>query len=544
MPIDTSMFNVRPLEPHSPLETYGRALQLKSLIQRQQAGDLELQEKQLALDEQKKWDQAFIDARGDLDQLPVRAAQLGVRPQTVVSFQQMLAQHRKAMTEADSSDLKLEAEKHDIARGQIHAVLDLPEEARAQSWPAMRAQGIQRGLFHESELPEQYPGQAMAQSLMNSFARESARAKEINDQKNAAANQQRAQAATDQANLAQQRFDAQLPGIQAETEGKQLTLAAQTVQPIANQDQYDQWRATLPEQIRSKVPVMFSQAAVEIVRRMGISPGQAEQLDKTKEPVPGRDVPFSPEVEAQKRRIATSRQSQGANAVPEIQPNTPQFRVAQDLAYGRMTFSQFRTIFAYSRNAGEKQAIYNKAAELNPNFNPASFEMGFQLARNPKVQQQLASLDNVVEGVPDLLRISDQATRSGVTALNKVIVPGGVAIGGKKYSNFRTAQIAFADELSGALGYGSATDMSREMGFNMTDPNLSPENFRSGLEQVVVPFVQRKRSTLLNQMGIYGQPGMNPAAGTGATPQQTGGGVPQVGQTFNGETVRKVTRVK
>lgn len=193
------------------------------------------------------------------------------------------------------------------------------------------------------------------------------------------------------------------------------------------------------------------------------------------------------------------------------QPNL--FKVAQDLAYGKLTMQQFRSLYAYSRDTKGKQSLYATAQSLNPNFNPAAFEMGQTLAKNPKVQQQLASLDNVIQAAPDLLKASQEASRSGIPLVNGIVLKAGINLGGKKYSNFKTAQIAFADELSGALGYGSATDMSREMGFNMTDPNLTPDQFNSSVQDIVIPFVQRKRDTLLHQMGVYGQPGMNPAAG-------------------------------
>jgi hypothetical protein len=182
------------------------------------------------------------------------------------------------------------------------------------------------------------------------------------------------------------------------------------------------------------------------------------------------------------------------------------------LAFGKLSFSEYRILIGYSRDINRKMGIYNAASEINPNFNPAAFEMGFTLAKNPKVQQQLASLDNVRVGIPDLLSFSDAAERTGATILNKAIIPGGIAVGGKTYTNFKTARTAFADELSGALGYGSATDMSREMGFSMTDENQSPENFRSNILNVIAPFVERKKQTLLDQMGPYGMPGMNPAA--------------------------------
>jgi hypothetical protein len=118
-----------------------------------------------------------------------------------------------------------------------------------------------------------------------------------------------------------------------------------------------------------------------------------------------------------------------------------------------------------------RMSFYDKAREINPNFSPAAFEMGYKFASSPKVKAQMASLRNVLSGVDDLLKVSDEASRTGVPLINQIVLPAGRALGGKRYSNFHTAQIAFADELSGALGYGSATDMSREMGFDMTDPN-------------------------------------------------------------------------
>jgi hypothetical protein len=198
--------------------------------------------------------------------------------------------------------------------------------------------------------------------------------------------------------------------------------------------------------------------------------------------------------------------NQGGQGVA-IQPGTAMDRVANDLASGKLTMSQFRTLYGYSRNVGQKLAIYDRARELNPNFNPSAFEMGYNFAKNPKVMQQMASLDNVEKGIPDLLKISDQADRTGVPLLNRWINKGGYNIAGKHYANLAIARTAFADELSGALGYGSATDMSREMGLNMTDPNLSPADFRDAITNVVQPFLQRKRASMLGPMGVYGQPG-------------------------------------
>jgi hypothetical protein len=207
-----------------------------------------------------------------------------------------------------------------------------------------------------------------------------------------------------------------------------------------------------------------------------------------------------------------AREQAAANKDEPIPPGSPKYTIADKLGSGQLTMADFRTIYSYSRNAKTRENIFALATKLHPDFNPAKYEMAFQLAKNPKVQQQLASMQNVIQATPDMLRFSEEAARSGSTTINKVIRKGGYEFGGSNYSNLHLAVTAYADELSGALGFGSATDMSRQMGFSLTDPNLSAEKFAEGMKSVVLPFIERKKKTLLDQMGIYGEPGMNPAA--------------------------------
>lgn len=271
--------------------------------------------------------------------------------------------------------------------------------------------------------------------------------------------------------------------------------------------------APLPEAKPKTANLQLKEAVVNGRRTfLNFDPVTGKMSDpQTGQPVQGAR-PITPVGATQAGGVGTV-----GGAVQPLKPGERGYKVAQDLAYGRLTFQGFRTLYAYSRDASAKERIYETAAALNPDFNQADFERGFKFISSPKVGQQLASLDNVLSGVDDLIRVSNDATRSGATVINKYTTPAKIAMGNRKFTNLRTAQIAFADELSGALGYGSATDMSREMGFNMTDPNLSPENFASALRDVVVPFVQRKRAAMLKQGSVYGKPENN----SSLTPEPT-----------------------
>jgi hypothetical protein len=84
------------------------------------------------------------------------------------------------------------------------------------------------------------------------------------------------------------------------------------------------------------------------------------------------------------------------------------------------------------------------------------------------------------------------------------------------------------------------------MGFNMANENLSPENFSSAIQDIVLPFVQRKRATLLNQMGVYGQPGMQPGplSSTTGGPQSQGILIKYNGKTYTFPSKLKADQFK
>ena len=197
-----------------------------------------------------------------------------------------------------------------------------------------------------------------------------------------------------------------------------------------------------------------------------------------------------------------ARQQQSAAAIVS---GTGEFQIAQDLAYGRLTFEGFRSLVSY-RDTDRRESIYVKATQLNPQFNQAEFESGFRFFARPQTRQQLGAIDNVQAATDDMIRFSDAARRAGNPLMNRFALPAGYLLGSRSYANFQTALTAYADELSGALGFGSATDMTRQLGIKMSDANVDPETFASNL-QIVQGFLDRKRNGLLGEMSVYGQPG-------------------------------------
>lgn len=269
--------------------------------------------------------------------------------------------------------------------------------------------------------------------------------------------------------------------------------------------------------LTGKTAYEAGQMAMSLKERADLALGQQREQREAQNNIT-QNQHWTSDFGLRQQELALRKQAEGrleasaaaASAPPKpIEVGTPDYKVAQDLAFGRMTPAFFRTLQAYNRDAGKKAALYAKAAELNPNFNEADFERGFKFIANPQTGRQLSALDNALSGIPSLLEASDAAKRSGATILNSYTNPVKVAFGSQTFSNLRAARLAWADEVSGALGFGTATDMKLQLGLDLTDASLGPDNFRSAIQTVVAPFLERKKVNLLKQASVYGTPDNN-----------------------------------
>jgi hypothetical protein len=217
-------------------------------------------------------------------------------------------------------------------------------------------------------------------------------------------------------------------------------------------------------------------------------------------------------------------------STPEIKPGTAWYRTAQDVAYGKLTFSQLRTLLAGMRGgtaAAQKIAFYDKAREINPNFNPAAFEMGYKYAGNPKTQNTLVSIDNALANFDKAVELSNALDRTDYPSVNKLLAAGKFQLGGKPVTNVQQFQTILGDDIALAIGQGAPSDYKTKLAQSLLNNNLSKDNLISTLKQAG-EFLQNRKTAILRQEGPYGEKDFNPSANA-PTPQVMGGGgnIPQ-----------------
>lgn len=284
---------LQPLQIQSPLERYGKVLTLRGMMEQQQLRGMQMQgaQQELAAGERK----AQEDER---------------RRQAILKFQARFAGGQQPTAQQIWEDLgpdgtKVVSEMYDAETKRIGV-----EQARAARFHS-RAQSI---LDQNTDFALRYNiEQARADGDIAPQHAEEFLKYGISDPRTKTALtsiRDQGMKATEQ--LEEQRKDAEekrkvllfppeLAKKQAESLAEQLGVAAQTAPN--NQADWTVWRADLSPELQKRIPAMFSPVAREQVRMLGVKPTA---------PVPGRDVPYSPDV--QKQMLAIEAGKAGAHA--------------------------------------------------------------------------------------------------------------------------------------------------------------------------------------------------------------------------------------
>jgi hypothetical protein len=178
------------------------------------------------------------------------------------------------------------------------------------------------------------------------------------------------------------------------------------------------------------------------------------------------------------------------------------YDTAYRLAYGLISPATFqKSSGGYGQKGAEmRKELTDLAFQINPNFDEAKFEQGFAYGKSAQTQRMLTAIRNVANTIDGVQKLSDQAVRSNSSWYNSIAQKVKAKFGNVPANTFYVAATLLGDELSMILGTGSATDMARTMGLDMTNPDFSPEQFKDAM-QFVKDRVQNRNDEI--QKGIW-----------------------------------------
>lgn len=313
MPIDASIYALqKPLPPPiNPMEVAGQAMTLRN---QQQAGRiaeerLKQEEQQTAEGELRRRDDelqaaAWQQAGGDPKKHVALFGQSGARPQAVQSLQKHYLDLEKGTAELDDKRLNTSKYHNEQFLGAVTQAKALPDDQYAAAWPTIKA--LAQKAHPDVQLSDAPPPKDQLWQLEFGLVTEKTLLDREAERRAAAKAQQEATAAGNADAAAKQTLaekyrqqDAAALALAAEQQGPEGLAAA---------------IAQLPPERRKPFLGVKAASKPDDIRRMGMSAEQAfnadiqrERMKKEREPVPGRDIPLPPAVEAQRVRMNANR---------------------------------------------------------------------------------------------------------------------------------------------------------------------------------------------------------------------------------------------
>lgn len=153
-----------------PLDQYRKMVQLKSLMQGQQLNQARLgywNEQKAGL-ERKRRDQeilqrAYLMAEGDEEKTIREAIKQGASPEIISAYRKSMLEDQKTIQGLEEKDLELSIKRAENLSNAIGSFnQNVPAEARQGAYPAFAKSLIQGGLVPAEQVPQQYPGDEQA----------------------------------------------------------------------------------------------------------------------------------------------------------------------------------------------------------------------------------------------------------------------------------------------------------------------------------------------------------------------------------------------
>lgn len=417
MGIPLAALAVRPPEQQpGPLDQYGKALQLKSLMNAQALAPGQQQLQQQAVvqggQENQMRAQQLADQQAqtaalkawdgkDVHDLPGLLLKHGGSAQAVFGMKNQLITQQKSLAEADEATIKNQQAKNDMITGHLEAVKGAPADQKQQAFEGAISDLEQKGLVPPGSIPKQYPGDDKLDLFEKSFMG----GKQIVDnaikQRETKAKEQEAQSRATSANTTAQRLQAEMPG--------------GALQPVEQKELSD-FIAKNP----GKGPTDFAKWKASLAPAAGVA-AQTGGVKYT------ADDPTVQAVANNKLKIADV-----------MTPRTP-------LAI--------------------RQQFLSAVMEAKPDFNSGTYdvEKGVEKAfTSGQYSQQLNSINRAREHMGTFLDLAKNINNTDIQAVNRVKNAFQTQFGGAAPGNLGIAKQAFASEVGKSFAGASVALADRQ----------------------------------------------------------------------------------
>jgi hypothetical protein len=263
---DPSIAQRAVVQPVNPLEVAAQAQGLKHLMLENRQGEMQQQQAQKTIDEQKYVYQVLGETSGDIDKaMPKLAGK--VSPQTLSALQEFATKTRQSKEE----ELKLRREQGQQLAGIIAYGMQLPDDQYATEYPKLAAAAkeinpnlqLPDGVLPKEHLPSIGLG-LMTQEML--YAGEEERRKKTGETR------------------AQGNYDAELPGKKAKSGEEELQYVGQTLGATKSQMEWDSRRNFLKNRVSpetfAQIPAQWSRENAKAVGRMGMTPAEVTTADQ------------------------------------------------------------------------------------------------------------------------------------------------------------------------------------------------------------------------------------------------------------------------
>jgi len=192
--------------PEDPLNSMQRLLAIKSILGQQKMQDVQLQQSQQDLADNKAMTDAMKNWDGkDYTQLPGLVLSSGGSAKAALAVQTHIQTLRSQASEVAAKDAETNSKNldtfqktQDEYRGRVMSIVNGPDENKQSAWAAEIAAEKQKGVQIPDSIPSTYPGDDAATAFANHFALGSTLAKEQSEMTAAAARAQTAKTAVAQ----------------------------------------------------------------------------------------------------------------------------------------------------------------------------------------------------------------------------------------------------------------------------------------------------------------------------------------------------------